>query len=523
MIRVLIADDELYFRNYMLTAVDWHSLGFQVCYLAQNGEEVLSALSENTINIIFLDINMPHIDGISLAEKIRKEYPDIMIVFITGYSDFSFTRKAIQLQVEDYMLKPISPDEFTDLLHTLGEKFKQRQKEIIRKKKLRNFTLDNYMYSLLSFSKELSESYDSAKYLFEQWKVSDIYQIAVVEFNYISCEDLNKLNLSLLKFSVKNCLDELINSTVNYYSFQDIYNNNIIYLFNFQTQQKAENFSFDFMKTAQTLIKKWFSADLAFGIGTLATDLNHIADSYQKALLSLQYKILQTGPIYYSNNNNHTFPQKFSGLDIYNRFLMALRQTSLENIKCVLLEVEEQILLQNFDICSAQLILSPLFSIILSFLSEKGININDVLDNDPILYPNIFLNCSIHDSCNLLFNICQKVILLCDNSKPSRASEIIHLVQDYIQRHYMDEELSVKQISENVVLDASYIRKVFNKYLKCTITDYILSIRMEHARRLLEQGNTNITEVSSLVGYKDSGYFSKVFKKYYGISPKLYK
>ena len=94
MIRVLIADDELYFRNYMLTAVDWHSLGFQVCCLAQNGEEVLFELSKNTINIVFLDINMPHINGLTLAEKIKEEYPHIMIVFITGYSDFSFTRKA---------------------------------------------------------------------------------------------------------------------------------------------------------------------------------------------------------------------------------------------------------------------------------------------------------------------------------------------------------------------------------------------------------------------------------------------
>ena len=158
MIRVLIADDELYFRNYMLTAVDWHSLGFQVCCLAQNGEEVLFELSKNTINIVFLDINMPHINGLTLAEKIKEEYPHIMIVFITGYSDFSFTRKAIQLQVEDYMLKPISPDELSELLQTLKQKYKQKQQETIRKKKLHDFTLDNYMYSLLSFSKEPSES-----------------------------------------------------------------------------------------------------------------------------------------------------------------------------------------------------------------------------------------------------------------------------------------------------------------------------------------------------------------------------
>ena len=199
----------------------------------------------------------------------------------------------------------------------------------------------------------------------------------------------------------------MINSTANYYSFQDTYNN-IVYLFNFQTQKRAENFSFDFMKTVKTFIQKWFSIDLAFGIGTIAEDSGQIADSYQKALLALQYKTSQDSPIYRYSNNNHIFSPRFAGLDIYNRFLMALRQTSLEDAKEVLLEIEQQFLLQNSDMYIAQLLLSPLFSIILSFLSEKEININDVLDNDPVLYPNIFLKSSAHDSCDLLFHICQE-------------------------------------------------------------------------------------------------------------------
>ena len=108
-----------------------------------------------------------------------------------------------------------------------------------------------------------------------------------------------------------------------------------------------------------------------------------------------------------------------------------------------------RVLLQNSDMYTAQLLLSPLFSIILSFLSEKEININDVLDNDPVLYPNIFLKSSAHDSCDLLFHICQKAILLSGNSKPSRASEIIHLVQGIIFSSIIwTIELSVKQISE---------------------------------------------------------------------------
>lgn len=92
----------------------------------------------------------------------------------------------------------------------------------------------------------------------------------------------------------------------------------------------------------QNIHSKWFSIDLAFGIGTIAEDSGQIADSYQKALLALQYKTSQDSPIYRYSNNNHIFSPRFAGLNIYNRFLMALRQTSLEDAKEVLLEIEQQ-------------------------------------------------------------------------------------------------------------------------------------------------------------------------------------
>ena len=91
MINVLIADDEILFRNYMLTAVDWNELGFSICCVAQNGEEALNSLTSFRVDIAFLDINMPYADGISVASRIRSESPDTLIVFITGYSDFTYT------------------------------------------------------------------------------------------------------------------------------------------------------------------------------------------------------------------------------------------------------------------------------------------------------------------------------------------------------------------------------------------------------------------------------------------------
>ena len=79
MIRVLIADDELYFRNYMLTAVDWHSLGFQVCCLAQNGEEVLSELSKETIAALSdmeMRIHLEAMEETNLRNLVKRGVPE---------------------------------------------------------------------------------------------------------------------------------------------------------------------------------------------------------------------------------------------------------------------------------------------------------------------------------------------------------------------------------------------------------------------------------------------------------------
>ena len=100
-----------------------------------------------------------------------------------------------------------------------------------------------------------------------------------------------------------------------------------------------------------------------------------------------------------------------------------------------------------------------------------------------------------------------------------RADEIIDAVEKEIQKHYQEYDLTVEKIAENVYLDSSYIRRIFSKYKGRTIVDYLTDYRMKEARKLLEKGGIPVGRVAEMVGYTDQGYFSKCFKKYYGMTP----
>ena len=99
----------------------------------------------------------------------------------------------------------------------------------------------------------------------------------------------------------------------------------------------------------------------------------------------------------------------------------------------------------------------------------------------------------------------------------------ILLIKDYISKNYMNETLSVKDISSHVFLSASYVCTYFKNETGLTLNQYLTEYRMEKAKQLLSDPRYKITDISSQVGYSDGNYFGKSFKKYSGLSPSEYR
>lgn len=97
------------------------------------------------------------------------------------------------------------------------------------------------------------------------------------------------------------------------------------------------------------------------------------------------------------------------------------------------------------------------------------------------------------------------------------------MIKEYIDKHYSEEQLSIKDISEYVFLSASYICTYFKSQTGQTLNQYITEYRMERAMQLLKDSRYQITDISAKVGYSNGNYFGKSFKKFTGVTPSQYR
>ena len=128
MLRVILADDEQYERDYLEKVIreNYKNL-LEIVYKATDGVDLMEKLVECKPQIVLLDIKMPRMDGLKAAEEIGKKYPDVQIVIISAYSDFSFAKQAIKLGVTDYLLKPYLDSELREALDKVIARVRERE------------------------------------------------------------------------------------------------------------------------------------------------------------------------------------------------------------------------------------------------------------------------------------------------------------------------------------------------------------------------------------------------------------
>lgn len=195
MIKVVIADDEKRFRLYMEKVLDWEALGFTICGIASNGEQVLEIVLETKPDIALLDINMPKMDGLVLTEKLKTISPDTYVVFITGYSEFEYARKALKLGVCEYLLKPFSKEELGKVMMKLKETILKKKEEEKRNLYHRKVTLEEMLNKTMQLEAEDREELLEYRERLMQLGISmdaPYYEVSITELEKLGEKEIPK-------------------------------------------------------------------------------------------------------------------------------------------------------------------------------------------------------------------------------------------------------------------------------------------------------------------------------------------
>ena len=133
--RALVADDEPMIRRGIISFLKGYD-DFEVVAEAEDGEIALEKAKSTAIDIFFVDINMPFLNGLDFIKELKLLYPEALVVIITGYDLFSYARKAVGLGVFDYVLKPLQEDVFDELIGRIRVTLKERSSAELEKEYL---------------------------------------------------------------------------------------------------------------------------------------------------------------------------------------------------------------------------------------------------------------------------------------------------------------------------------------------------------------------------------------------------
>ena len=520
MIQVLITDDEPRFRRFIETLVPWETYGFRIAGIAKNGVEALDKMKTIQSDIVFLDINMPRMDGLRLTEHLKLMYPDTIIVLVTGYSEFEYARRAIQLGVEEYLLKPFSAEELTALLFKLKTKILHRLEHEQKEKSHLAVVRSELWKQFLEGEDPPSE--DTLHHLEETGIVLDghTFWVAILE---LSLDNLgfDEGDAELLIYIVSNILDEM-SALYGKHFLIPTYGNRMISIVNITKTTSPPAVS-AFYEKIDKIFQRYKKQQLTVGISRPVKNPLDLPQAYQEAMVALQSKFLGSDNriICYDTLISNGDTAGFYRMELNDQLLDALRRGDMKRINNILSATQQEIVSKKLSVDFAYTMILGILSLCLSYLAELGEDITRVLGRSPSPYQMVYSLSSVEECFAYLNDVFQKTESARKNQS-SRSFEIVDQSLCYIREHLSDPNLSAEEVAGYLHLDLSYVRKVFSRRMNCSVIRCITMERMKKAVYLLEQGELSIGEIAEQIGYFDSGYFSKCFKKEFGISPSAY-
>ncbi|BCZ48802.1 hypothetical protein psyc5s11_48690 [Clostridium gelidum] len=213
--KLVVADDEPKIRRGLEKILNWNEFNIEIVGEAEDGEIALEVIKEKNPDIILLDINMPFLNGLNLLQKLKDINNKSIVIIISGYDDFLYAQKALQLNVFDYILKPVNKNSMEEIIMKAVDKLNEIEKET---------------HYLEWVNKQLNENVDALKKtFFSEWlnnELSDEQVLKEMEFFNIDfgkniglmviklVDKLNieimdkKWNTELLEFAIANLLND---------------------------------------------------------------------------------------------------------------------------------------------------------------------------------------------------------------------------------------------------------------------------------------------------------------------------
>ncbi|MFF2014418.1 response regulator [Paenibacillus sp. NPDC058177] len=543
MYKLILAEDEEDVREGIIGQIDWAKYGFEVVDQAENGREAADAIDRLLPDVVVTDIQMPFMNGLQLAEWIRKRHPNTKIIILTGFDEFEYAQRAIKLQIDEYILKPFSSQELIDVLLKVKGTI---ESEIAEKENI--FVLsEHYRKSLPVLREQFLSSLVSRRLtraeIEEKRAEYDIplegrlFQASVISVDYIrhtgrenaeegrpvSLRDTGDRNLQL--FAVLNIAEEICEK--HNFGKVFIHRDNVVLLSVSPEQEEAEitGKTFTILEEIGQNVQRFLKLTVTSGAGTVCRSPELLFNSFGDALQALDYRvILGNNRVIWIEDVESRSTQMLDYDDLTQQSLIrTIKLGTVQELKTVVDGLFAGLDIAQVSMQDYQIFLLEIMTSILRLAKEAGNETAELFGSglSSLTDMNKFNN--VEEAKQWIINLCTRIMDSIALERQSSYKQLIDQAKDYIRDHYEESEISIGKVCQHLHISTGYFSSIFKKEMKMTFVSYLLQIRLEAAKELLRSTELKAFEIAEKIGFADPNYFSFCFRKKYGLSPKEYK
>lgn len=518
-IKVMLVDDEPLFREFMRKAVAWEEYGFVICGEAENGIEALKKVDELLPDLILLDIRIPFMDGLTLAEKITIGHPRTKIVIVSGFDDFTFAKKALELGVENYLLKPFSEDELLTCLMKIRYKFeKEDEEQVVFDHGMLAFK-EKVLWALL-----IGDIYNNHIINRKNCELSGIRSMDS-DFRVLCVKLHDPRNPSMASEKRTYQLNAIANAmkTIIHDKIQNLVmitpDRNIVCLQEIEAGGTARLDTTQYDELFEMLCST-YQFEIRAGAGNVYRGIENINQSYIEAMTIVNHVQLTRNArvtditLTDGNNGESGFYSDETAVTLLDNLAAGNREALMENLDSIFREFRQKDFSQEYF----KLACTGLVSLCLSQSVSYGYNLDEVYGEGFALFSQIENYKTKEEQTVWVTQVFEKMLKY-HRDRKSGTNKLVEKAVAYIEASYSDSDLSVESVAKHVSLCSNHMRNIFKKEKGMTVGDYILKVRMAKARELIMKEGLKTTVVAEMVGFNSVGYFGQAFKKYFGVLP----
>lgn len=497
--KILLVDDEMLLLDSMESMVDWKAHNLELVGKASNAQTALQICAEQHPHLVITDIKMCNMDGLELAKQLSLQFPDIRVIIMSAYDDFSYAQKAIELKVANYLLK----------LNTCKSEF---------------------LHAILKVRDELefSTSHDSFNEKNEEWFtcIKDVF-LGKLDFSV-----LYKITTSILpppntysawimaaacfdngSWSVKEYFPMLSDTVQQLFpSALCIEHQNILYSF-FPLKTSAQPYQHNVIRLKSQLSAQYTPCSI--GVSAIVAE-GQAHTAFTQAQTAAKY-------IFFSGKNTSVYWDNIKTEKKHASFVPAPYELFSSDIAVGNYPAINEKLTFFFHECQTnetytkKQILQLVEYVLLALVRHSYLRTNTTFIN-----AEIDMLESLTTLEELKKNTFQILKELHKSCLYSNVSPIISHSIEFIMDHYT-QPLSLREISDYVNVSPSYLSKLFKKETGENITWYIQSVKIQYAKQMLHDSSLNVVEIANKLGFDSASYFTYLFQKHEGCTPSEYR